>query len=93
MTTLNADWMKTIGDFTLLIVVIFVRSKSNKNNVLGILVVVRFAVVIRRILSKSVWLVAQSESSWTLALYLLLSIAHLAYFVPVQKSGTCEEIH
>lgn len=41
MTTLNADWMKIIGDFTLFIVVIFVRKKSNRNNVLKILPVVR----------------------------------------------------
>lgn len=56
MNTLNADWMKIIGDFTLLIVVIFVRNKSNRNNVLRILPVVRFVVVIKRILSKSGWL-------------------------------------
>lgn len=87
MTTLNADWMKIIGDFTLFIVLIFVRTKSNRNNVLKILPVVR--------LKESYQNVGGCLSNWKVFQHQLytLEIAQLAYFLAMQKSKTCEQFH
>lgn len=92
MNTLNADWMKIIGDSTLLIVVIFVRKKSNRNNLKK-----EFCP-----LSDSLWSLKGSyqkvggcSSNWKVFQHQLytLEIAQLAYFLPMQKSKTCELFH